>query len=116
MINDENTIEDIQGAIYCLQIDIFEEEPEFSVEMQFADLIERIEDKLARNRNKTRRNWFTSALDEVRSAQRYFTVGKLDDAADGLRKCLDGITDGNKAHRRKTNFIVGPDGTTTEAG
>jgi hypothetical protein len=115
MINDNNTIEDIQGAIYCLQSDIHEDDPEFPVIAQFATLIERIEDKLARNRSPIRKNWFTEALNHARTAQQHFSDLDPDAAGESLRKCLDGITDGNKAHRRKTTFIVAPDGTTTEA-
>ena len=115
MINDDNTIEDIQGVIYCLQIDIHDDDPEFSVDMQFSDLIERIEDKLARNRNKVRKNWFEEALSQARLAQQRFIAGRIEEADAALLKCLAGMTDGNKAHRRKTTFIVAPDGTATAA-
>ena len=115
MLNDDNTLGDIQGVIYCLQTDIHEDNPEFSVTDQFADLIERIEDKLFRNRNEIRKNWFTKTLNEARNAQASFSSGDVDAAETALKKCLDGITDGNKAHRQKTNFIIAPDGETTQA-
>lgn len=115
MINDDNTIEDIQGVIHCLQNDIHEDDPEFPVDTQFSDLIERIEDKLARNRNQIRNNWFTEALNHARAAHQKYADGQMEAADSALRKCLDGMTDGNKAHRRKPSFIVAPDGTTTKA-
>lgn len=113
-MNDNNSIEDIQGAIYCLQTDIQVDAPEFPVDEQFLDLIERIEAKLARTRNRTRRNWFTEALDQARNGHQQFKNGHIGEVELALQKCLDGISDGNKAHRRKTTFVVGPDGTTTK--
>lgn len=115
MINDDNTIEDIQGAIYFLAGQIYEAVPEFPVDPQFSELIERIEDKLARNRNEIRKNWFTEALNQALTARQSYADGNIEAADLALRKCRDGITDGNKAHRRKTNFIVAPDGTITKA-
>lgn len=82
---------------------------------QFAKLIERIEAKWARFRNPIRKNWFTEALNDAQAAQQHFSVLELDAADEALRKCLEGITDGNKAHSRKPTFIVAPDGTTTKA-
>ena len=99
MLNDDNTIGDIQGVIYCLQTDIHDDDPEFSVADQFSDLIERIEDKLSRSRNEIRNNWFTGALSEARAAQARFDAGDVNAAETALKKCLDGLTDGNKAHR-----------------
>ena len=115
MIKDDNTLEDIQGAIYCLQSDVHKDVPEFSVGAQFTELIERIEDRLARTQNSVRKNWFTLALDHARAAQQQFSDLHCDEADMSLTQCLDSMTDGNKAHRRKANFIVAPDGTTSGA-
>jgi hypothetical protein len=109
LFSDENTMEDIHGCYlvargwpaYC---------PQFDIHQQLADIVARIEDKLSRNRNPVRKNWFTTALDHAKQAQRCYIEGDVEQG----RKCLDHaweyLESGNKAHRRRTTFMAGPDG------
>jgi hypothetical protein len=106
-----NTLEDILGAIGSAQLDLEAEEPEFDPGDQLADVIDRIEDKLNRNQNKTRANWFNRALSICREAAACWQVDP-DRASDLLDQCRDLLEQGNKAHRRKTSFVVGPTGET----
>jgi len=55
-ITDDNTLEDIQGVILCLQSDVKKETPQFPVAPRFRELIARIEDKLSRNKSQVRKN------------------------------------------------------------
>jgi hypothetical protein len=109
-ITDDNTLEDIQGAILCLQWDVEKEEPEFPVAPRFRELIARIEDKLARNKNKARKNWFELARKHALAAEKDFLNKRPRDADVSLQKCWDHLEQGNKAHRRKTTFIASSDG------
>ena len=103
--NDDNTLEDIQGCYlvasgwpdYC---------PEFDIHDQLAEFIERIEDKLARNRNKTRHNWFTIALEHARQAQQCYRDGQVERGRQELRLAWEHLESGNKASRRHTTFIA----------
>ena len=69
-MNDDNTLEDIQGTILCLQWDIEKEAPEFPVVPQFRKLFARLDDKLQRNTNKIRQNWFQTARDHAVAAEK----------------------------------------------
>jgi hypothetical protein len=110
---DDNTLEDIQGCILVasswpnssLTFDIHEE---------LAELEERIQDKLARNRNRIRHNWFTNALQFIHEAQESYRNGKVEHGRKLLRLAWEQIESGNKAHRRKTRFIGGENGQITE--
>jgi hypothetical protein len=111
MINDDNTLEDIAGAIWSLQGDLCETHPDFPLPPQFDQIIERIELKLSRTRNPTLKNWFRTALEHAIAARSLFAQEQPDAAGQSLSKAWEYLAQGNKAHRRKTDFIVGPDGT-----
>jgi hypothetical protein len=110
MIKDDNTLEDILGAIYSAQMDLASPEPEFSPKEQIEDIIERIEDKLRRNSNSVRENWFQEVISFAQKA-----LSSCEDnpkAADThLKRCEEYLRDGINAHKRKVDFIVGPNGT-----
>ena len=109
--NDQNTVDDILGCVFCLQIDIHKASPEFSVADQFTQLDERITQKLGNITNIVRHNWFSLAREKSRKALVCFDGGQLEDADSHLLECESLIRDGNKAHRRKASFTVSPDGT-----
>jgi hypothetical protein len=109
-LNDDNTLEDIQGAIACLEADLEDSEPEFPIRPRLEELLVRIDAKLQRNKNAIRRNWFTIAREHAQSALNAFDQGDCAAAGKCLRKCWEYLEQGNKAHRRKTAFVVGPDG------
>ena len=115
MITDDNTLSDIEGVIACLQADLEDKSPEFPLAPRFDELLERIELKLSKNKNKVRHNWFSTALDYAKAAHSAFIVGQPKAADQNLAKCWEYLEQGNKAHRRKTAFIVAPDGTAYEA-
>ena len=115
MITDDNTLGDIEGVIGCLQADLVDESPEFPLAPRFHELLERIELKLSKNKNKTRHNWFSTALDYAKAAHGAFTRGQASEADENLSKCWEYLEQGNKAHQRKTAFIVAQDGTTYSA-
>jgi hypothetical protein len=114
MINDKNTLFDIHGVILCLQADLYEANPEFPVMPAFEELVERIEDKLKRNRNVTRGNWFSESLEYANRAKKHFENSNPDESERMLSKCWKRLEQGNKAHKRSTNFIISPDGTASK--
>ncbi|MGB8356446.1 MAG: hypothetical protein WCD79_21285 [Chthoniobacteraceae bacterium] len=116
IFNDDNTLEDIQGLIYCLFADVEVEHPESKVNPRLDELIGRIQEKFRRNTNSTRASWFGIALGHAEEAKRNFESGQKTDSKNALRKCLEYLEEGNKAHQRKTTFIVAPDGTATPTG
>src|SRR4051812_1250065 len=75
-ITDDNTLEDIAGVIWRLQADLDTQTPEFPLAPRFDKLLERIELKLSRNKNKIRHNWFSTALDYAKAAHAAFTTGQ----------------------------------------
>jgi hypothetical protein len=109
-MNDDNTMEDIQGTILCLQSGVEEEVPKFPVAPQFQKLFARLDDKLQRNTNKIRRNWFQTARDHALAAEKAFIEKRKRDAYASLRKCWEYLEQGNKAHRRKATFVALADG------
>lgn len=115
-MNDDNTLEDIQGAILCLQWDVEKEAPEFPVAPQFRKLFARLDDKLQRNTNKIRQNWFQTARDHAVAAEKAFTEERKRDACESLRKCWEYLEQGNKAHRRKATFVALADGRVAPLG
>jgi hypothetical protein len=107
-IHDDNTLEDILGSLYVAQIDK-------SVK-QVDQLIARIEAKLAKDKNRIRRNWFSTALDLARQSRDSFAAGQSEQGRNLLGQTEDYLVSGNKAHRRKTAFVVAPDGTAHPVG
>ena len=115
-ISDDNTLEDIQGTIFCLQTDVRKEAPEFPVGPRFKKLLARIDDKILRNSNKIRRNWFQTARDHAVEAEKAFSEKRTRDAYESLRKCSEYLEQGNKAHRRKATFVALADGQVAPVG
>ena len=109
--SDDNTLEDIEGCIAVAQ-----GWPEYSdpddppIAVQLDEIIERIEEKLRRNSNRIRHNWFSIALAFAREARDHYVADDADQGCSLLQQCRDHLVSGNKAHRRKTAFLVGPDG------
>jgi hypothetical protein len=108
---DENTLEDIHGLILTLSADVSTEKPEFPILPRMEKLVARIEEKLNRNSNATRANWFTTALSHAKEAQARFESSDPTAADAALQECWAHLESGNKAHRRKATLIVAPDGT-----
>src|SRR5437867_3061508 len=106
---DDNTLEDIQGC-YLVARGWPQFHPEIDIHEQLAEFVERIEDKLSRNRNKTRQNWFTIALENARQAQQNYRDDQVERGRQLLRLAWKHLESGNKASRRKTTFVGGSDG------
>jgi len=109
--SDDNTLEDILGAIFVLQCDLSDNQPEALVVEQFNQLLDRINLKIAKNRNKIRGNWFNLAKEHASNALNLYQEGKSSESDKTLLKVRDYLEQGNKAHKRKATFIVSPDGT-----
>ena len=107
--NDDNTLSDIQGCIYVAQ-DYDRYFPGQSRARKLDEVVARIEAKLAKNTNRIRHNWFSIALDFARQACTAYAAGDLERGYELLRQTEEHLVSGNKAHRRKTAFLVGPDG------
>jgi hypothetical protein len=107
--HDDNTLEDIMGC-YLVASYWTPAEPGFDIHGQVAELIERIQDKLARNRNKIRHNWFTIALQHAQQAQLHYRDGSIESGRQSLRLAWEHLESGNKASRRKPTFVAGPEG------
>lgn len=111
MINDDNTLKDIYGCIGVAQ-----GWPKFSdaidppIGKQLDEIIERIEDKLRRNKNRIRHNWFSIALDFAQQARASYLASDIEKGQRLLCRCHEYLESGNKAHRRRTAFIVSADG------
>jgi hypothetical protein len=106
---DENTLEDIQGC-YLEASGWPDFHPELNIHQTLAEFAERIQDKLARNRNKIRHNWFTIALQHAQQAQEHYRLSELDRGREALRLAWEHLESGNKASRRHTTFLAGPNG------
>lgn len=61
---DNNTLKDILGAISLAQTC----PPDIDINSLLEEIVERIQNKLALNKNKTRHNWFASALEFAKKA------------------------------------------------
>jgi hypothetical protein len=109
-ITDDNTLEDIQGLILCLEWDVKKQKPEFPVAPRFEELVARIDQKLSRNKNKVRKNWFETAREHALDAQRAFLEHRVEDSRTSLKKCWEYLEQGNKAHKRKAAFLASADG------
>jgi len=107
--NDDNTLQDIQGCIYVVQG--FEAYyPGESPARKLDEIVARIEAKLTKNTNRTRHNWFSIALDFARQARAAYAEGNSERGCELLQQTEEYLVSGNKAHRRKTAFLVAPDG------
>ena len=111
--NDENDLGDILGCIYLAET--WGPRSDFDIHDLLAEIKERIHEKLGRNNNRIRHNWFTNALESVEKAVTCYQQNDCQQGDMFLRKAEELLQDGNKAHRRKTNFIVGPDGISDKA-
>ena len=106
--NDDNTLEDIEGCYLVLTWKNAKSERDF--DKSISEFIERIENKLARTRNKIRHNWFSIALDYAKQAKQHYRDGQVEIGRELLRKAWEHLESGNKASRRKTTFIAESDG------
>lgn len=88
-------------------MDLDSKQPEFDPGMQISEVIERIDLKLSRNKNAIRANWFSIAR---QAAEEALSIWRTDPkrAILLLSKCENYLLEGNKAHQRKTSFVVGP--------
>jgi hypothetical protein len=107
--NDDNTLEDIMGC-YLVASNCRDGESDSDIDKKVAQFVERIEDKLKRNRNKTRRNWFTVALEHAQRAQQEYRDRQFERGSESLRQAWEHLESGNKASRRHTTFIAGSEG------
>ena len=110
---DDNTLEDIHGLVLTILADVHVEKPEFPVRPRLVEVIARIEQKLARNANAARANWFNIALSHAKTAQECFEHGNPAGVEAALEVCWKNLESGNKAHRRSATFVVAPNGQVT---
>jgi hypothetical protein len=107
--NDNNTLEDIMGC-YLVASYWREGSSDGDIHEQLDEFVERIQDKLARNRNKARHNWFTIALEHAQRAQQQYRDCQFESGRQSLRLAWEHLESGNKASRRHTTFLAGSDG------
>ena len=93
---DDNTLEDIMGC-YLVASYWRESKPDSDIHKKLAEFVERIQDKLARNRNKTRSSWFTIALEHAKEAQQQYRDGQFERGRESLRLAWEHLESGNKA-------------------
>ncbi len=113
--DDRNTLEDILGSIAFTQgYPDYWSEDEINryprLTGAFLEIHERISDKISRTRNRIRASWFAIARDQVNEAERLYLAGKIDEGKDLLFRASDQLQQGNKAHRRRTTFVIGEGG------
>lgn len=111
---DDNTLEDIMGC-YLVASAWRQDKQNCDIHKKLRDFVERIEDKLARNRNQARKNWFTTALQHAKDAPQQYHDGRFQEGRKSLREAWEYLERGNKAKRRHTTFIAGPDGAVQNA-
>ncbi len=107
--NDANSLEDIVGCTLlaeswpqsCNEVDVHQ---------LLIEITERIGEKLLRNKNPIRSAWFVNAKEFVQQARTCYDTGDLNRGRELLAAAREQLESGNKAHRRKTAFIVDPDG------
>lgn len=75
--HDDNAIEDIMGRDLVAS-HWREGESEAGIHRQLSEFVDRIRDKLTRNRNQTRGNWFTIGLDHAQQAQQQYRDGQFE--------------------------------------
>src|ERR1700730_7721091 len=85
-LNDENTLEDILGAVYVAQGLGRAPAAERNLEYYRGAVIMRLEEKLVRTKNRTRRAWFTRALESARRAFDFYEAGELDQGEKQLQQ------------------------------
>jgi hypothetical protein len=107
--HDDNTLEDIMGC-YLVASYWSATDTEVDIDRKLAEFVERIEDKLKRNRNKVRHNWFTIALDYAQQAHQQYRDNQVERGRRLLRLAWEHLESGNKASRRKKTFVAGSDG------
>ena len=110
---DDNTLEDIHGCILLATCWPDRSQPS-DIHEKLAVLEERIQDKLARNSNRVRHNWFTNALKFVQQVRQMYGDGQVERGRQLLGLAWEQLESGNKAHRRKTRFIGQEDGEIAE--
>lgn len=108
---DENSIDDIMRCYLSVKgwPDFY---PEIDVHEKLAELVERIEDKVARNGHEARHNWFNNALESAKEAQQLYRDGQVEAGRIRLRQAWEQVDSGNKASRRATTFAADPTGRT----
>lgn len=111
MNSDDNTVEDILGLISF--VNGRESWPDEVDQATVDQIVARIDAKLTRNTNPTRRNWFERSRDHARDAASAFARQDFATFEFSLRKCAEFLRDGNKAHRRKATFVIDTDGSIT---
>ena len=107
--HDDNTIEDIMGC-YLVASHWRDGESDSDIHRKLSEFVERIQDKLARNRNQSRGNWFTIALEHALRAQQQYRDRQFEAGRQSLREAWKHLERGNKASRRHTTFVAGSDG------
>jgi hypothetical protein len=118
--NDANTVEDILCELLaaCDYPDGWDEAERYqypTIQGTLSLTLMRLDNKLAHERNRTRHAWFSRATEKVKEARRAFAMGNYADGRTLSSEAYDLIERGNKAHRQKAAFVVGPDGTARRA-
>lgn len=111
--NDENTLDCILGCIWLAES--WEPRSDFCIQDLLGEIADRIRAKIERCKNSVRRSWFSEALEHVSAASAAYGSRQSSDGDEHLRKAGELLQQGNKAHRRGTRFIAGPDGTIEKA-
>jgi|SRR5678816_2839903 hypothetical protein len=106
---DENRIEDIMGCYLSVK-GWPEFYPEVDVQEKVAELVERIEDQVARNPEQPRHHWFQNALEYAKEAQQLYRDGQVEAGRIFLRQAWERLDSGNRANRSKSSIIAGPEG------
>lgn len=106
---DENSIDDIMRCYLSVKgwPDFY---PEIDVHEKLAELVERIEDKVARNGHDARHKWFNNALESAKEAQQLYRDGQVEAGRIRLRQAWEQVDSGNKASRRAGTVVEGAGG------
>ena len=105
MIDDDNTLEDILGALYVAMA--FPDYPDCGpIDHRLDEVKQMINRKLARTKRRIKKEWFTRALEKIEDARSHYSVGNVDEGEKMLREIEWLLKDGNKAYRRRARFAV----------
>ena len=110
---DENTLDDIHGVILVAE-GYPEAWQDLDINRQLTEIVDRIREKLSRNKNRIRKNWFTTALEYAELAREYYKQNDFEKGRTLLRQVEEYLLAGNRAHKcTKPTFIVAASGVTT---
>ncbi len=103
--NDANSIDEIYSGLWIAMVypdDCWDDQERNvypTIQGSLVEIADRIRDKLRRNKNPIRAEYFTRALTDVERAKEAYFVGNYSEGEQLLGSCVDSLMSGNKPNR-----------------